>query len=196
MSDKLANRPAQMAPILRNRWSPRAFSSKPIPADEVTRLFEAAQWAMSCFNGQPWRFVYATKDDAAAHARIVSVLAPANQTWAAAAPLIGISIGRDHFEHNGDPNRWAAYDTGAAMALLTVQAESDGLKVHQMGGFDREKAKQELGIPEGHTPMAAFVVGYIGDPATLSDQQRERELAPGSRKALGEIAFRGTWGGN
>jgi nitroreductase len=195
MSEKLANRPA-LHPLLRNRWSPRAFSSTPIPEDAVTRLFEAAQWAMSCFNGQPWRFVYATKDDPAAYERVLSTLVPGNQAWAGAAPLLGIAIGQTHFEHNGAPNGWSAYDTGAATALLTVQAEAEGLKVHQMGGFDAAKAKEVLGIPEGYTPIAAFAVGYPGDPATLNDQLRERELQPGQRKALAEIAFPGgQWGG-
>ena len=117
---KLANRPAGLHELLRNRWSPRAFSSKPIAADTVTRLLEAAQWAMSSYNGQPWRIVYATKDDAAAYDRILSTLVPFNQSWANSAALIGISIGRTHFEHNGEPNHWSAYDTGAAMATAKM----------------------------------------------------------------------------
>ena len=196
MSDaKLANRPAGLHELLRNRWSPRAFSSKPIAADTVTRLLEAAQWAMSSYNGQPWRIVYATKDDAAAYDRILSTLVPFNQSWANSAALIGISIGRTHFEHNGEPNHWSAYDTGAAMAMLTVQAESEGLKVHQMAGFDGAKAKEVLSIPDGHHPIAAFVIGYLGDVATLPEPLRERELQPGQRKPVAEIAFKGTWGG-
>jgi len=195
MSDaKLANRPAGLHPLLRGRWSPRAFSAKAIDPATVTRLLEAAQWAMSSYNGQPWRIVYATKDDVAAYERIFSTLVPFNQSWAISAPMIGISVGRTHFEHNGEPNSWSAYDTGAAMALLSVQAEAEGLHVHQMAGFDGAKAKEVLAIPDGYHPIAAFVVGYLGDAATLPEQLRERELQQGQRKALADIAFKGTWG--
>ena len=107
--------------------------------------------------------------------------------------MIGIAVGQTHFEHNGQPNAWSSYDTGAAMALLTVQAEAEGLKVHQMGGFDGATAKEALSIPDGYHPIAAFVIGYLGDAAGLPDQQRERELQPGQRKAVVDIAFKGVW---
>jgi nitroreductase len=194
MSDaKLANRPAGLHALLRDRWSPRAFANSPIDAATVTRLLEAAQWAMSCFNAQPWRIVYATSDDAASYDRILSTLVPQNQSWAKAAPLIGIAIARSNFEHNGAPNASAGYDTGAAMALLTVQAQAEGLHVHQMAGFDAAKAREVLSIPDGYTPMAAFVVGYLGNADTLPEPIRERELQPGQRKPLAEIAFNGVW---
>ncbi len=195
MSDaKIANRPAGLHSLIRERWSPRAYSDEAIAPDAVQRLFEAAQWAMSSFNGQPWRFVYATKDDPEAYDRILSTLVPFNLSWAKAAPLIGISIGRTHFEHNNEPNKWSEYDTGAAMALLTVQAHAEGLHVHQMAGFDPAKAKEVLNIPDGYTPIAAFTVGYLGDAASLPDQMRERELQQGQRKTLNEIVFKGAWG--
>jgi nitroreductase len=194
MSTKLANRPAEMTPLLRERWSPRAYDSKPISEAAITRLFEAAQWAMSCFNGQPWRFVYATTADPAAYERVLSTLMPANQAWAKAAPLIGISIGKTTFDHNGEPNPWSGYDTGAAMALLTVQAQAEGLHVHQMGGFDQAKAIELLGIPADHKPWSAFTIGYLGDANALPDPYKERELAPGQRKALSEILHgSGSW---
>jgi nitroreductase len=190
---KLANRPAGLNSLLRDRWSPRAFADSPINGDIVTRLLEAVQWAMSCFNGQPWRIVYATKEDATSYERILATLVPQNQTWAKTAPMIGIAIARTHFEHNGAPNATAEYDTGAAMALLTVQAQAEGLHVHQMAGFDGAKAREALSIPEGYTPMAAFVVGYMGNADTLPEPLRERELQPGQRKPLSEIAFQGIW---
>jgi nitroreductase len=194
MSDaKLANRPAGLHQLLRDRWSPRAFANSPMDHATVTRLLEAAQWAMSCFNAQPWRIVYATNDDEASYARILSTLVPQNQTWAGSAPMIGIAVARTHFEHNGAPNALAGYDTGAAMALLTVQAQAEGLHVHEMAGFDAVKAKEVLSIPDGYTPMAAFVVGYLGTADTLPEPLRERELQPGQRKPLSEIAFHGTW---
>jgi nitroreductase len=191
---KVANRPAGLHPLLRERWSPRAFSDRLIDPAAIKRLFQAAQWAMSCFNGQPWRYVYATQDDPAAFERVLATLAPGNQTWASSAPLLAIAIGRTHFEHNSEPNKWSLYDTGAATALLTVQAQAEGLHVHQMGGFDPAKACETLNIPEGYTPISAFAVGYAGDPATLPDALREREAQPGQRKILSEIAFKGLWG--
>ena len=195
MSDaKIANRPAGLHPLLRERWSPRAYSNKAIGPDAIQRMFEAAQWAMSSYNGQPWRFVYATKDDAAGYERVLSTLIPFNQAWANSAPMIGIAIGRTHFEHNSEPNSWHAYDTGAAMALLTVQAHHEGLHVHQMAGFDPAKAKEVLNIPEGYSPIAAFTIGYVGDASALPDPLKEREGQPGQRKALAEIAFKGTFG--
>lgn len=194
MSDaKIANRPAGLHTLLRERWSPRAFANSPVDTAIVTRLLEAAQWAMSCFNAQPWRIVYATSDDAASYERILSTLVPQNQTWAKTAPMIGIAIAQNHFEHNGAPNATAGYDTGAGMALLTVQAQAEGLHVHQMAGFDGGKAREVLSIPDGYTPMAAFVVGYLGNAETLPEPIRERELQQGQRKALSEIAFHGTW---
>jgi nitroreductase len=193
MSQKTSNRPAGLTPLLYQRWSPRAFDSRLIAPDAITRMLAAAQWAMSCFNAQPWRIVYATKDNAEAYERLLATLMPANQTWAVSAPLIGIAVARAHFEHNGQPNGLAAYDTGAAMALFSVQAEAEGLKVHQMGGFDAAKAKESLGIPEGYTPLVAFVAGYVGDAGTLSEPLRGRELEPGSRKSLAEVAFEGRW---
>jgi nitroreductase len=194
MSNKLVHRPTNMHPLLRNRWSPRAFSDKAIPADAIQRMLEAAQWAMSSYNGQPWRIVYATKADPAAYERILGTLWPFNQSWAKSAPMIGAAVARTHFEHNGEPNHWHAYDTGAAMALFSVAAEAEGLKVHQMAGIDAAKAKEALDIPEGYVTITGFAVGYEGDPATLPDQLREREVEPSQRKPLTEIAFHGTFG--
>jgi nitroreductase len=192
-ASKVSNRPAGLVPLLRERYSPRAFANRPIDAAVVERLFEAARWSMSCFNGQPWRFIVAAKDDAEGYQRIFDTFAPGNQAWAGAAPLAGISVARHDFEHNGKPNRWGAYDTGQAMACLTIQAQAEGLSVHQMGGFDAAKAKESLGVPDGYEPMAAFVIGYAGDPATLSDDFRARETAPGERKPLETILYRGLW---
>jgi nitroreductase len=190
---KLSNRPAELTELLRNRYSPRAFADRPIDPALVERLFQAARWSMSCFNAQPWRFVIATKDDAEGYQRIFDTLMPGNQSWAGSAPLVGISVVQLDFEHNKKPNRWGGYDTGQAMACLTIQAQAEGISVHQMGGFDVAKAKESLGIPDGFEPMAAFVIGYQGDPATLGEDFRAKEVAPGERKPLEQLLHRGRW---
>ena len=139
-------------------------------------MFEAAQWAPSCFNEQPWRFAVAVKAvDAEAFDRIASTIAPGN-AWALKAPILGISLANLSFERKGNPNRWAGYDTGAAMAHLTVQAESLGLNVHQMGGFDAAKAIEVLHVPAGHEAMAAFAIGYAVEPDPPAEGSPRREF--------------------
>lgn len=180
--------------LLRERWSPRAFSDKPISADVLRSLFEAARWAPSSNNEQPWAFIVATKDDSATHGKLLSTLHEFNQAWAKHAPVLGIAVSRLAFARNGNANRNAFYDTGAAMADLTTEAVSRGLLVHQMAGFDDHKAIELFGIPEGWEPIAAFVVGYPGDPQALPGNLRERELAVRTRKPLSEFVMSGSWG--
>lgn len=192
-ASKFANRPTDLHPLIRMRYSPRAYGPEPISKDVVRRIFEAGQWSSSCFNGQPWRFVIAVREDSEAFARILSTLMPLNQAWAGRAGLLGIAVAKSTFDHNGQPNRFSAYDTGQAMAQIALQAEAEGLHVHQMGGFDAAKAREVLGIPEGYEPQAAFTLGVEGDPALLNDDQRAKELAPGARKAYDEIVFSGAW---
>jgi len=180
--------------LLRDRWSPRAFSEKPIPAEILNSLFEAARWAPSSNNEQPWAFLVATKDDAEFHARLLSTLVEFNQTWAKHAPVLAIAVSELEFARGGHPNRNAFYDTGAAVADLTLEAAARGLFVHQMAGFDPHKAIELFHIPKGWEPIAAFVIGYPGDPQSLPDKLREREHAPRSRKPLAEFVMSGTWG--
>jgi nitroreductase len=179
-------------PVVRHRHSPRAFTSRPVSPEELHRLFEAARWTASCFNGQPWHFVYARKEDAAAFADVLSTLVPFNQEWARAAAVLGIAVARDTFTHNGKPNAWAAYDTGAAMAQLTAQATSEGLVVHQMGGFDAGLVRSVLGVPDGFTPMAAFALGEAGEASSLPAALAEKER-PSERRAAAEFVFEGKW---
>ncbi len=180
--------------LIQNRWSPRAFSEKPIPGAALRSLFEAARWAPSSNNEQPWAFIVATKDEPEAFAKILSTLVEFNQSWAKQAPLIGIAVSKMEFARNQHPNRNAFYDTGAAMAYLTTEATARQLFVHQMAGFDPHKAIEVLHIPKGWEPIAAFVIGYAGDANTLSDVLRERELAARSRKSLADFVMSGKWG--
>jgi nitroreductase len=180
--------------LIRERWSPRAFPEKPIPADVLQSLFEAARWTPSSSNEQPWAFLVATKDDPESHAKLLSTLVEANQIWAKNAPLLGIAVSELKFARSGHPNRNALYDTGAALAYLTLEATSRGLFVHQMAGFSPEKAIELFQVPNDWQPIAAFVIGYPGDPQSLPQNLQERELGPRSRKPISEFVMSGAWG--
>lgn len=187
------NRPSGLAPQIHQRWSPRAFTTQPVAPAVLERLLEAARWAPSCYNEQPWRFVVAHAADSAGFAAILGTLVPFNQGWAKSAAVLGIAIAKLDFG-NGKPNDWARYDTGQAMAQLALQAEFEGLKVHQMGGFDPAACQVALSIPEGYVAAAAFAIGYVGDPATLDPQLQAGELALSERKPLSELVFHGKFG--
>lgn len=176
------------------RWSPRAFSDKPVPPDVLRSLFEAARWAASSYNDQPWSYVVATKDDKENFSKMLSVLMDMNAVWAKQAPVLAISVARRTFKHNGAPNPVALHDLGAANAQLTMEATSRGLVVHQMAGFHHNKAREAFGIPEGWDPVSAIAIGYPGDPETLPEQLRKPELAARTRKPLSEFVMAGRWG--
>jgi nitroreductase len=180
--------------LIRNRWSPRAFSDKAVPAEILRSLFEAARWAPSSNNEQPWAYLVATKDDTDNFAKMLAVLVEFNANWAKNAPVLALSAAHVKTQRDGKPNRVALHDVGSATAQLTFEANSHGLQVHQMAGFDAEKARQTFAIPPDWEPMAAIAVGYPGDPESLPDKLRERELAPRTRKPLGEFVMTGGWG--
>lgn len=176
------------------RWSPRAFSNQPVPTDVLQSLFEAARWAPSSSNEQPWAYIVARKEDADAFEKLVSVLVPANSTWAKNAPVLALAVAQLGFAKSGSPNRNAQYDVGAATAWLTVEATSRGLFVHQMAGFDAEKARQAFQIPAGWEPLAAMAIGYAGDPESLPQPLLDREKAPRTRKPISAFVMSGKWG--
>jgi nitroreductase len=180
--------------LIRDRWSPRAFAAKPIEPGVLASLFEAARWAPSSSNEQPWAYLVATKDDPENFAKTLSVLVEFNASWAKEAGALALAVSSLKFRANGTPNRNAFYDTGAASALLSVEATYRGLAVHQMAGFDPAKAKQVFGIPEDWEPIAAIAIGYPGDPGALSEKLRDREVAPRTRKPLSEFVMSGRWG--
>ena len=180
--------------FIAERWSPRAFSEKPVAPDVLASLFEAARWAPSSSNEQPWAYVVSTKDDAENFAKLVSVLVPFNVTWAQHAPVLALAVVELSFAKNGTPNRNAQYDVGAASAWLTVEATSRGLFVHQMAGYDPDKARQVFEIPAGWEPIAAIAIGYPGDPESLPQPLRDRELAQRTRKPISAFVMSGSWG--
>jgi nitroreductase len=180
--------------LIRDRWSPRAFAAKPIDPAVLASLFEAARWAPSSSNEQPWAFLVATNDDPENFAKALSVLVEFNASWAKEAAALVLAVSSLKFHANGTPNRNAFYDTGAATALFSMEATYRGLAVHQMAGFDAAKAKQVFGIPEDWEPIAAMAIGYPGHPDALSEKLRDREIAPRTRKPLSEFVMSGRWG--
>ncbi|HMS82158.1 MAG TPA: nitroreductase family protein [Nitrospira sp.] len=180
--------------LLARRWSPRAFDERAVETELLRVVFEAARWAPSSNNEQPWRFVVATKDQEAAWTRLVDCLMESNRRWAFRAPVLILSVASMYFAMNGKPNRHAFHDTGLATQNLVLQAAVHGLMARQMAGFDVEKARAELQIPSGYEPVAMIAIGYPGSPDILPDQLRERELQPRSRRPIGEWTFSGQWG--
>lgn len=180
--------------LIRSRWSPRSFEDKAIPEDVLRSLFEAARWAPSSNNEQPWVYIVATKDDKVNFDKILGTLVEFNASWAKHASALAIAVTKLSFAQNHAPNRNAQYDTGAASALLSVEATSRGLAVHQMAGFDPEKARTAFGIPEGWEAIAAIAIGYTGSPDSLPPKLKDRELAPRTRKPIREFVMTGSWG--
>jgi nitroreductase len=180
--------------LIIDRWSPRAFSERPVPPDVLRSLFEAARWAPSSNNEQPWAYIVATRDDHDNFAKMLSVLVEFNASWAKNAPMLALAVAELNFAKNNAPNRNAQYDTGAATALLSVEATARGLAVHQMAGFDPAKAREVFAIPTGWEAIAALTIGYPGDPNSLPQALKDRELAPRTRKPLSEFVMAGHWG--
>ena len=172
--------------LLRDRWSPREFLDKAIEPDKLRALFEAARWAASCFNEQPWRFVIAAKANPDEFQKMLGVLVEKNQQWAHTAYLLGFTAGKRTFTHNGAPNRFGLHDTGAASENLAVEATALGLHAHFMGGFDAQKARTEFHVPDDFEIGAAFAVGYIDEARVKAPERKRRELD--------EIVFGRDWG--
>jgi nitroreductase len=192
-----AKRPAETGTpihdLISHRWSPRAFDGRPVEPDKLRSLFEAARWAASSYNAQPWYFIVGTKDDPENYKRVLDSLVEFNQGWAKQAPVLGLSVAKLKFD-DGRPNRHAFHDVGQAAANLALQAEALGLSVHQMAGIDAEKARKIFNIPADYEAVAGFALGYPGDPQSLPEELRQREIAPRQRKPLDSFVFTGQWG--
>ena len=182
-----------MHDLLRRRRSPRAYDSRPVEPAALRSLLEAARWAPSSNNGQPWRFIVGERGvDDATFDRLLGVLGEKNARWARQAPVLMLAVARLHTYAGRESH--ALYDLGLAVAHLTTQATTLGLAVHQMGGFDLPAARDAFGIPAGYEPVAVIAIGYQGDPATLPDDLRERELAPRTREELDTFVYGAHWG--
>lgn len=182
-------------PLIRDRWSPVCFSPRRIEPEILGSLFEAARWAPSSFNEQPWAFCVATQDQPAEFAALLGCLMDANQAWAKNAYALIITVAKLALDRNAKPNRHCYDDTGAATQNLMLQAVSQGLFCHPMGGFDGEKARAVLAIPATHEPLTAVAVGYPAEDLTALDAAlRQRDQSARSRKPLSDMVFTGKFG--
>ena len=179
--------------LLARRWSPRAFADRLVAPDVLRSLWEAARWAPSSANQQPWSFLVATRDDQQEFGRMLSCLVEGNQVWAKQAPVLMVSVAAK-LDRDNDPNAHAWYDVGQAVISLSVQATALGLFVHQMAGILPDKIRELYQIPDSHEPVTGLALGYPGTPEQLSDKLRQREIAARTRKPIGEFVFSGRWG--
>lgn len=191
MFEKPAPADRPILDLLARRWSTRAFSDRSLDRNALASLFEAARWAPSSGNGQPWSYLVATQDDPAEHERLASVLTPGN-AWARKAPVLALSIATLH--RADKPNRTALHDLGLANENLVIQAVSMGLAVHMMAGFHVEMAREVFEIPVNHDPHAMMAIGYPGDPESLPEDLRAKDIAPRQRKPVREFVFSGKFG--
>ncbi|MEE8124228.1 MAG: nitroreductase family protein [Nitrospirales bacterium] len=192
--NKSANTHFPIHALLKQRWSPRAFADRPVEKEKLQRLFEAARWAPSCFNEQPWVFILTTKANQEEYDNLLSCLVEGNRIWAQHAPLLLLTVAKMHFDHNGELNRHAFHDIGLAIGNLLIQATAMDLVLHQMAGILPDRIRELYALPQGFEPVTGIAIGYQGDAKSLPEPFKERELTPRSRKAVKEWVFSGTWG--
>lgn len=176
-------------PLILNRWSPRSMSGEELSDDDMLSLFEAARWAPSSSNNQPWRFIYA-KRNTEKWDRLFNLMFEGNKIWTKNAAVLVVVISRKNFEQNEKPSKTYQYEAGAAWENLTLEAATRGLVAHGMAGFNYEKARKELDIPDNFDVMAMIAIGKIGTKENLPQQLQEREH-PNDRKPLAEIIMEG-----
>jgi nitroreductase len=180
--------------LIARRWSPYALAQRSVSDDDLRSLFEAARWAASSYNEQPWSYIVATAASPAEFERMLSCLVEGNQPWAKAAPVLALGCTSLQFVHNNKPNAAAVHDLGLASATLTIEATARGLSVHQMIGILPERVRELYRVPAGVQPLTGLAIGYVADPNILPEAYRQRDLAPRQRKPLAEFVFGGQWG--
>ena len=180
--------------VLAQRWSPHLFDERPVGLPDLHSVFEAARWAPSSYNEQPWSYLVATKENSLEYQRLLSCLVEANRAWAKSAPVLALGVVNLKFKRNGKENRAAIHDLGLASANLVMEATARGLFVHQMIGILPEKARELYQIPEDAEAWTGLAIGYAGDMASLPQELRQRELASRQRKPLSQFVFTGQWG--
>jgi len=178
----------ELHPLVKNRWSPRSFEETPVEVAKIQRILEAARWAPSAFNEQPWRFIVGEKPNNT-WSNLLESLVEWNRNWAILAPVLISVLGKKSLTKNGNPNTTYQYDTGQAVAWLTVQAAQEGLVVHQMGGFDKEFVSKTFAVPSDFEPISIIALGYQATPDKLPLDYQKAELAPRSRKDPSELFF-------
>ena len=180
---------APVLDVIKTRRSKRAYDQRAVEQEKINALFEAARWAPSSMNEQPWKYIYATKEQSEFWNVIFETLNEGNKTWVKNAPLLVVSLARKHHAFNNLPNAAAKYDLGAANAFMGLQAEELGLNVHQMGGYNQQKLRDSLNIPDEYETGVIMAIGYPGDPNSLSENLKQRELAPRVRVVRDEFVM-------
>lgn len=180
--------------LIARRWSPYAFADRPVEDSDLSSLFEAARWAASSYNEQPWTYFVASQNAPGEFGRLLSCLVPANQEWAKAAPVLVLSIVSLRFSKTNQDNRAAVHDLGLASANLAMEATARDLSVHQMIGIFPDRARELYRIPEHFAAWTAMAIGYHEGAGKLPEGLRQRDLAPRTRKPTSEFVFSGTWG--
>jgi nitroreductase len=194
MTQKTASTDHPIHELLAERWSPYGFDDRQVAPAEVRSLLEAARWAPSSYNEQPWSFILASREKPAEFEKLLSCLVDANQEWAKAAPVLLLCVVSLRFARNGKENRAAVHDLGLAAASLVLEATARGLFVHQMIGILPDRARELYGIPEHSEAWTAMAIGYRGDPAKLPEELKERDATPRKRKPLSQFVFGERWG--
>lgn len=192
--DKRAQTDHPVHDLIAARWSPYAFEDRAVPTETLQSLFEAARWAPSSYNEQPWSYLVATREDATEFARLVSCLVEGNQAWAKGVPVLAIGCTSLKFKLNDKPNAAAVHDLGLAAANLVIEATARGLVVHQMIGIVPDRVRAVYSVPDGVQPVTALAIGYLGDSQSLPENFRSRDLAQRTRKPLSSFVFAGKWG--
>jgi nitroreductase len=195
MTDRNAPVAHPIHPLMAGRYSPRAYADAPVTAGQLATILEAGRWAASCFNEQPWNFVVARREaEPENFARLLGLLGAGNQVWAKGAGALVITVARKFFTANNSPNAVAYYDLGQAAAMMVLQAHALGLACRQMRGFDVERARVELAVPEQHDPVSAIAIGVPGPASLLPPEVAAKEGLPRVRKPIGDFAHAGIWG--
>lgn len=194
MNIKKASPDYPIQELLTERWSPYAFDERPVAPSDLRSLFEAARWAPSSYNEQPWSYIVATRENPGEHARLLSCLVEANQAWAKAAPVLALGVVTLKFSHNNKDNRVAVHDLGLASGNLVLEATARGLSVHQMAGILPDKARELYAIPANSEAWTGLAIGYKGGSNKLPEELKQRDAAPRPRKKLNQFVFAGKWG--
>lgn len=191
--DKKAKTRVPINDLSAHRWSPRAFLDKPVEKKKIIALFEAARWSPSGGNEQPWRFLIGIDKDET-WKKLFDSLDDGNQKWTKNVPVLILAVGYMISAWDGNVSGYFQYDTGQAVAHLTIEAMNQGLHVHQMGGFSVEKVREHFKIPEDHHPLTVIAAGYIGSPDLLDNNLKKRELQERNRRSLEEFVFSEQYG--
>jgi nitroreductase len=191
---KHASTDYQIETCLSQRWSPYCFADKDVSSEDLIAIFEAARWAPSAYNEQPWRYIMARRSDEAAFAKLLSCLVEPNQAWARYAPVLIIGVTMHNFTQNASPNKAAQHDLGLAAGNICAEATARGLCVHQMIGIVPERVCELYNVPDDAEPLTALTIGYPGEGSELPKEVQERDNTPRSRRPLTATVFAGSWG--